>query len=284
MKKLIVMTLSVFMFFGVPFPVYALEQLTETQNVAVEAQNTPQLEETEHSIDGSVNEEEQLPEDIVANIEEPVENAEDLDVLSSEVEREDESSRNDTDIKADEQKLEISADKQDQTNLNAMSKTEPVVAANAEESKTKTASLTIMKDLEAGSIIDPNQIFIFIVTSAPNKYQAEVTIQGTTSITIEGLEYGAYCVQEKTYWSWRYEVNNIVVSPVVAGANDEFLNGKIVGKNVALSAAHDDVTITFKNQKTNDNWLSGDSFAINLYGQANNTDAVVYFKEEDDES
>ncbi|MGB4589946.1 MAG: hypothetical protein WBI17_12065 [Clostridiaceae bacterium] len=268
MKKSMAVVLSIFMFFGVPLPVYALEQLTETQNVAVESQNSPDIEKTEVTINGSVKEEEQLPADIMPIIEESAENAEEINGLSSEVEQEDESSRNEIDIIAEE------------NDVKGLSN----ITVNEENVTAKTASLTITKKFKDGEVIDPQQRFIFVVENTSNKYRVEIAMQGNSSVTIEGLQYGAYSVQEVIDWSWRYEVSDITIFPKVAGATDEFEDGKFVGKRVALSAAQDDVTMTFFNQKVTDNWLSGDSFAINLYGQASKTDAVVYFREEDDES
>lgn len=141
----------------------------------------------------------------------------------------------------------------------------------------KKASLTIMKDLKDSSVMDANQSFIFNVSGPTGNYQ--IAMQGESSKIIEGLKLGAYTVQEVTGWSWRYDASTISVDPVVAGATEEIANGK----KVVLSAANNEVTITFINEKTNAKWLNGESFAINLFGQANQPAAILNSKEEEDE-
>ena len=95
MKKLMAAVLSVFMFFGVPFPVYALEQLTQPQAVSVEETETlTEDPATETEVpESSTNQEEEkkempteIPEEENNSSESPA--AEDPEELSSEIKQE----------------------------------------------------------------------------------------------------------------------------------------------------------------------------------------------------
>ena len=95
MKKLMAAVLSVFMFFGVPFPVYALEQLTQPQAVSVEETETltedPATETEVPELPTNQEEEKkemltEIPEEENNSSESPA--AEDPEVLSSEIKQE----------------------------------------------------------------------------------------------------------------------------------------------------------------------------------------------------
>lgn len=72
----------------------------------------------------------------------------------------------------------------------------------------------------------------------------QVTICGNGSITIKDLPAGEYTVTEDQNWSWRYdaEAGSQSVTVTVSGAN-----------------------VTFKNDRTEESWLSGDNFCKNLF-------------------
>ena len=142
----------------------------------------------------------------------------------------------------------------------------------------KKASLTIVKELQDNSAMDPNQSFIFNVNGPTGNYQ--IAMQGETSKTIEGLKLGAYTVNEVTDWSWRYQVSDINVNPATAEASADIENGT----KIALSAANNEVTITFINEKANTKWFSGESFSVNLFGQAKQLQAILNSRREEDGS
>lgn len=142
----------------------------------------------------------------------------------------------------------------------------------------KKASLTIVKDLQGNSAMDPNQSFIFNVNGPTGSYQ--IAMQGESSKTIEDLKLGAYTINEVKDWSWRYQVSGITVSPEAAGTTAEIENGT----KIALSAANNDVTITFINERTNTKWFNGESFAVNLFGQARQLQAIMNSRREEDGS
>ena len=104
-------------------------------------------------------------------------------------------------------------------------------------------SMTITKALKTD--MDANQAFIFRV-KGPG-LDTYVTIYGPGSITIDGLTVGCeYSVTEQLDWAWRY-----TVAPSV---------------EQVITLAPSGNALTFTNSRGNDNWLSGDSYAINLQG------------------
>ncbi len=114
MKKLMAAVLSVFMFFGVPFPVYALEQLTSPQEVSVgsldplteepiineEPSETPApVEEENTEAPAEIpSEEENKPEEVPAEVE--------PDVLTPEIKQEEPSETVDESIETKEEPIE----------------------------------------------------------------------------------------------------------------------------------------------------------------------------------
>lgn len=97
MKKLMAAVLSVFMFFGVPFPVYALEQLTSPQEVSVESIETlaeePIIDEKPSEAPAPVEEENteapvETPSEEESKPLEEAPAAEEPDVLSPEIKQE----------------------------------------------------------------------------------------------------------------------------------------------------------------------------------------------------
>ena len=109
--------------------------------------------------------------------------------------------------------------------------------------------LTIKK--EGCAEIDENQSFLFRITG-PNGFSMEVTVQGNTGKTIQGLQMGEYTVTEVESWSWRYKCQN----------NDQ----KVTPDNVKDGSAE----LTFHNDRTkNIFWLNGCAFADNRWRREN---------------
>lgn len=104
------------------------------------------------------------------------------------------------------------------------------------------ADLTITKSGVAAA--DADQSFIFHITG--NGTDMYVTIKGNGSATIKNLKVGTYKVEEVTSWSWRY-------TPADGVQSVSILNGQTN-------------SVTFVNSRTNDNWLSAESSAVNKTG------------------
>lgn len=104
------------------------------------------------------------------------------------------------------------------------------------------ADLTITKSGVAAA--DADQSFIFHITG--NGTDMYVTIKGNGSVTIKNLKVGTYKVEEVTSWSWRY-------TPADGVQSVSILNGQTN-------------SVTFVNSRTNDNWLSAESSAVNKTG------------------
>ena len=138
----------------------------------------------------------------------------------------------------------------------------------------KKGTLTIEKKLKAGSVLDENQSFLFLVEGPTGNYQ--VAIQGLGSKKITGLKLGDYKVTEITSWSFRYDIDSISIEPAAAYKSD-VPDGKVV----KISKASHDVKMIFTNRKTSDKWLSGDSYAVNLQGQSQENGTLR--REEEDE-
>ena len=105
----------------------------------------------------------------------------------------------------------------------------------------KTCSLTITKTGAA----DPTDTFIFTVTGGGLTLQ--VSVQGNCSTMITGLPVGDYTVKENAAWSWRYTAADA---------------------QATLNAAHATTGVTMSNVQTDDQWLSGDSHAVNTFPDA----------------
>lgn len=113
----------------------------------------------------------------------------------------------------------------------------------------KSCTLTIKKD--GWDKIDENQSFIFEVTG-DNGYSGKVVVKENGSVTIKGLKIGTYTVTEVTDWSWRYE-------PATPS------------QSVTLTAdkTGDTGTVTFNNTREQKQWLGGDAYNQNKFGNSN---------------
>lgn len=107
-------------------------------------------------------------------------------------------------------------------------------------------TLTIQKS--GWEAIDENQTFLFHIQGIEAKTEEinlTVTVHGNGKTTITDLPVGKYRVTEMTGWSWRYTLaeNAQEITLAVGGT-----------------------TLPFANQRTENNWLDGDSFHVNLFG------------------
>ena len=110
----------------------------------------------------------------------------------------------------------------------------------------KTCTLTVKKELAAGTAIDDGQSFIFQITG-PGIATTRVVIQGGGSVTLKGLKVGTYTVKEDTTWSWRYTPQD--------GAE----------KTATLSAANDSDEVTFVNTLEKEKWVTTDVYCKNEF-------------------
>lgn len=117
-------------------------------------------------------------------------------------------------------------------------------------------SLTIEKT--GHEAIDENQTFLFKIEG--EGLELTVTVHGSGCVTIDGLKVnGQYTVTEITGWSWRYRY----ISYSTALTNTAVENGAILTLN------DQDNTITFTNEREEDQWLDGDSWLDNLFDGEN---------------
>ena len=107
-------------------------------------------------------------------------------------------------------------------------------------------TLTIQKS--GWEEIDENQTFLFRVKGTDENTEdidLTVTVHGNGKTTITDLPVGRYTVSELTGWSWRY-------TPYDA-------------KKIDLTAGG--LTLKFANSRTDEQWLNGDNFKVNLFGE-----------------
>ena len=132
--------------------------------------------------------------------------------------------------------------------------------------KAEFTDLTIVKE-GADTDLDQNQSFLFEIIGDPiDEMRADinmtVAICGNGSVTIRHLPVGTYTVTELTGWSWRYDVVNeegaAVIDPVVTVSLIDPIDGE--------------VTVSFKNKRTETKWLDGNDWCQNIFGE---TAAIV---------
>ncbi|MEZ4358336.1 MAG: VWA domain-containing protein [Eubacteriales bacterium] len=110
----------------------------------------------------------------------------------------------------------------------------------------KKGTITIDK---TGTNIEEDQSFLFAIKYIDfdgNDAVLYEVIQGIGSKTITGLVAADYTITEQTDWSWRYTADSST-------------------KNVTISSSNPNAQVEFKNSYSNDKWLSGNNFAINLF-------------------
>ena len=108
-------------------------------------------------------------------------------------------------------------------------------------------TLTICKT--GWAAIDEGQTFLFTVRGTDENtrdVELTVTVHGNGKTTVADLPVGNYTVTEMTDWSWRYTPTGGAAQAVTAGA--------------------DGAELTFANGRTEEKWLDGGAFAVNLFG------------------
>lgn len=108
-------------------------------------------------------------------------------------------------------------------------------------------TLTIRKT--GWAAIDEGQTFLFTVRGTDENtrdVELTVTVHGNGKTTVAELPVGNYTVTEMTDWSWRYTPQGGATQAVTAGA--------------------DGAELTFANGRTEEKWLDGGAFAVNLFG------------------
>ncbi len=124
----------------------------------------------------------------------------------------------------------------------------------------KTFSLKIVKegnitDHEYTTGGDESQSFIFEVKKGDD-HLMNVVINGTGETTITNLPVGTYTVTELENWSWRYDADH---------GSHNFNTAEDLGEGCVVRDGNV-ITVKFTNTRQNHLWLSGDSFAKNLWG------------------
>lgn len=110
-------------------------------------------------------------------------------------------------------------------------------------------TLTIRKT--GWAAIDEGQTFLFTVRGTDENtrdVELTVTVHGNGKTTVAELPVGNYTVTEMTDWSWRYTPTGGAAQTVTAGA--------------------DGAELTFANGRTEEKWLDGGAFAVNLFSVA----------------
>lgn len=109
----------------------------------------------------------------------------------------------------------------------------------------KTCTLTVKKELAAGTTADAGQRFLFTITS-PNGFNQTVVVEAGQTVKITGLKVGTYTVTEDTAWSWRYTPDKDT-------------------QTATLSAATPDGSVTVTNTLKNEKWVSTDVYCKNEF-------------------
>lgn len=140
-------------------------------------------------------------------------------------------------------------------------------------SKAGLGEITIQK---SGENIDPDQVFVFLVsgraTESGQLIEVKLTIKGEGSVTIVDIPDGEYTITELTNWAWRYELADIIVS-----------NGSIdiAGRSGMVSIGESDAApkVKFINRKTVTKWLNYNSDVVKNVAEIPNqdgTNTVIY--------
>ena len=124
-------------------------------------------------------------------------------------------------------------------------------------------SLTIVKDgAEAYEDIDPNQTFVFDIYDGTTLITT-VTVNSASNwkVVVDGLTVGkTYTVIEKTEWSWRYNCTAWAYTVDDAAVDSGTANEAEI--TLGLNG-----TITFTNNRSNEQWLDGDSWCNNIFDE-----------------
>ena len=108
--------------------------------------------------------------------------------------------------------------------------------------------------------IDENQTFLFKIADEEG-LELMVTVHGNGSVTVDGLTVGKkYKIVELTEWSWRYTNNGVVKDSTTVNVIETTVAN---GAEFTLNPTGNE--ITFTNTRTNDQWLDGDSYKVNIF-------------------
>ena len=111
--------------------------------------------------------------------------------------------------------------------------------------------MTITKAGNVGS----NESFIFDVKNNRTGEVTTVVINGNGSVKLSRLPIGdTYVVTENGDWSWRYETTTYADSDNTNAAG-------------TVTIKDDGNTVTVTNTKTEDKWLSDESFEVNEFNK-----------------
>lgn len=115
-------------------------------------------------------------------------------------------------------------------------------------------SLKILKNVEQA--VDNNQTFLFRITG--EEVDLTVTVHGSGSVTVSGLKPDKkYTVTEIADWAWRYSFDKV---------STELDYSEVpYGAEVTLTSNDASNEITFTNDRTKEQWLDGDSSAVNIF-------------------
>lgn len=111
----------------------------------------------------------------------------------------------------------------------------------------KTCTLTVKKELAAGTTADAGQRFLFTITS-PNGFNQTVVVEAGQSVKITGLKVGKYTVKEDTNWSWRYTPDQ-----------------ESYAAELSAEPNNDTKTVTVTNTLENHQWVSTDVYCKNEF-------------------
>ena len=107
--------------------------------------------------------------------------------------------------------------------------------------------LTVSKIVEDTADMDPNQTFLFHVTSDTG-VSFDVVLRANESKTITNLKVGTYTVNEDENWSWRYQANST-----------NYANGQKLDKD------HPELAASITNEKKIDQWFNAYESVTNYF-------------------
>ena len=131
------------------------------------------------------------------------------------------------------------------------------VDGNVTVTVTNELQLTSLTIKKSGSS-DSAQSFLFKVKGADSHnsgVQLTVAVQENGQVTISNLLVGNYTVEELTDWSWRYTFTSAQLGS----------DSAVTANNSSFYLAGDSNTLIVTNTRSNQYWLSGDSFQINNF-------------------
>ena len=113
-----------------------------------------------------------------------------------------------------------------------------------------TGSITIVKEAEAGTTINPKETFFVLVSDAFGKIW-KLAVKTGSPVSLKGLPVGTYTVSEDKSWSWRYQAT--IVYPD-GGSNLTLQPGTAMNQ-----------TVVIVNEKINSQWLTDEDSVPNLF-------------------